>query len=113
MTSEGGDSQNLPLLKLLKAQINEVARVTNELQQAELEENWVEFEKLQQLHTQLLLNERRNTSTAQINSNDDFTFDMEQARRKVASIVAVVETRRRSAALLKKRKCVIKGTQYA
>ena len=32
------------------------------------------------------------------------TFDMEQARRKVASILAGVETRRRSVALLKKRK---------
>jgi hypothetical protein len=41
------------------------------------------------------------------------TFDMEQARRKVASILAGVEMRKKSVALLMKRKCVIKGTQYA
>jgi hypothetical protein len=48
--------------------------VTTDLQQAELEENWVEFEKLQQLLTQLLLNQSTNTSTAEINSDDDFVM---------------------------------------
>ena len=38
--------KNLPLLQLLKTQIDEVVQVTTDLQQAELEENWVEFEKL-------------------------------------------------------------------
>ena len=66
--------KNLPLLQLLKAQIDEVGRVTTDLQQAELEENWVDFEKLQRLLTQLLLHQTPNTSTAEINSDDDFVL---------------------------------------
>jgi hypothetical protein len=66
--------KNLPLLQLLKAQIDEVGRVTTDLQQAELEENWVNYEKLQQLLTQLLLHQSPNTSTEQINSDDDFVL---------------------------------------
>jgi hypothetical protein len=66
--------KNVPLLQLLKTQIDEVGRVTTDLQQAELEENWVEFEKLQRLITQLLLHQNTNTSTAEINSDDDFVM---------------------------------------
>ncbi len=85
--------KNLPLLKLLKAQIDEVARVASELQQAELEENWEEFEKLQLLHTQLLVNEKRHTSTTsgflptEINSDDDFisTGPIPVRQQKVAA----------------------------
>jgi hypothetical protein len=68
--------KDLPLLKTLKETIDALIVLSGQLQQAEAQENWDEYESVQQLITLLNSNHNSNTTTTSTsltcNSDDDF-----------------------------------------